>query len=153
MDMAITLSDPKRLVGIRFSMLARRWCHEVEAFLAEAGLSDATWAPLVHLREGGDGQSQKHLAARLGIDASSLVRLLDILERQSLIERRPDQHDGRARQVYLTPEGEARVAHIRNLLWQAEELFLADLSDKEAQVMLDCFDRIDARITDSRGAA
>ncbi|WP_312139223.1 MarR family transcriptional regulator [Brevundimonas sp.] len=151
--MAIILPDPKRLIGIRFSMLARRWRHEVESSLAEAGLSDATWAPLVHLSEGGDGQSQKHLAARLGIDASSLVRLLDILERQSLIERRPDQNDGRARRVFLTPDGEARVAHIRNLLWQAEELLLADLSDEEAQVMLDCFARIDARITDTRGAA
>lgn len=151
--MAIILPDPKRLIGIRFSMLARRWRHEVESSLAEAGLSDATWAPLVHLSEGGDGQSQKHLAARLGIDASSLVRLLDILERQSLIERRPDQNDGRARRVFLTPDGEARVAHIRNLLWQAEELLLADLSDEEAQVMLDCFARIDARITDIRGAA
>lgn len=151
--MAIILPDPKRLIGIRFSMLARRWRHEVESSLAEAGLSDATWAPLVHLSEGRDGQSQKHLAARLGIDASSLVRLLDILERQSLIERRPDQNDGRARRVFLTPDGEARVAHIRNLLWQAEELLLADLSDEEAQVMLDCFARIDARITDIRGAA
>lgn len=151
--MAIILPDPKRLIGIRFSMLARRWRHEVESSLAEAGLSDATWAPLVHLSEGGDGQSQKHLSARLGIDASSLVRLLDILERQSLIERRPDQNDGRARRVFLTPDGEARVAHIRNLLWQAEELLLADLSDEEAQVMLDCFARIDARITHIRGAA
>ncbi|WP_406852315.1 MarR family transcriptional regulator [Brevundimonas sp. BH3] len=151
--MAIILPDPKRLIGIRFSMLARRWRHEVESSLAEAGLSDATWAPLVHLSEGGDGQSQKHLAARLGIDASSLVRLLDILERQSLIERRPDQNDGRARRVFLTPDGEGRVAHIRNLLWQAEELLLADLSDEEAQVMLDCFARIDARITDIRGVA
>jgi len=151
--MKLPASDPKRLVGNRFSMVARRWRHEQDASLAESGLSDATWAPLVHLSEGGDGQSQKHLAARLGIDASSLVRLLDILERQGLIERRPDEKDGRARLIYLTPAGEARVSHIRTLLWQVEERLLADLSREDAQVMLDCLALIDARISERRRAS
>ena len=88
----------------------------LEARLAAAGLSDATWVPLVHLEECGGGVTQKELAALVGIDGSSLVRLLDILCRQDLVERRVDATDGRARRIYLTVAGQKRVAEIREEL-------------------------------------
>src|SRR3546814_18228949 len=62
-------------------------------------LSDATWMPLVHLQETGGGITQKDLAERVGIDGSSLVRVLDILSRPGLVVRRVDESDGRARQI------------------------------------------------------
>lgn len=138
--------EPKRAFGMRFAMLARRWRQSLEASLAEAGLTDATWAPMVHLHETGGGLTQKQLAARLGIDASTLVRLLDILERQDLIVRRPDEHDGRARKVSLSPAGEDRVRHIRDLLWKQESLMLADLSDEQIVAMMHGFEAIDRRM-------
>lgn len=138
--------EPKRAFGMRFAMLARRWRQSLEASLAEAGLTDATWAPMVHLHETGGGLTQKQLAARLGIDASTLVRLLDILERQDLIVRRPDEHDGRARKVSLSPAGEDRVRHIRDLLWKQESLMLADLSDEQIVAMMHGFEAIDGRM-------
>lgn len=138
--------EPKRAFGMRFAMLARRWRQSLEASRAEAGLTDATWAPMVHLHETGGGLTQKQLAARLGIDASTLVRLLDILERQDLIVRRPDEHDGRARKVSLSPAGEDRVRHIRDLLWKQESLMLADLSDEQIVTMMHGFEAIDRRM-------
>ncbi|WP_410859550.1 MarR family winged helix-turn-helix transcriptional regulator, partial [Paraburkholderia sp. SIMBA_054] len=56
-------------------------------------MTDATWVPLVHLHQTGGGLTQKELAALVGIDGSSLVRLLDILCRQGLAERRVDERD------------------------------------------------------------
>ncbi|MGO4611814.1 MarR family transcriptional regulator, partial [Variovorax sp. 2RAF20] len=76
-------------IGIRLVGLARRWRQALDARLSSAGLSDATWAPLIHLHELGGGISQSELAAAVGLDGSSLVRLLDILVEQALIERRP----------------------------------------------------------------
>src|SRR5690606_36107404 len=101
-------TSPRFRFGIRFSLLARRWRRALDARLAAGGLSDATWVPLVHLQESGGGITQKELAALVGIDGSSLVRVLDILSRQGLVERRLDEADGRARLVYLTPTGERR---------------------------------------------
>jgi MarR family transcriptional regulator for hemolysin len=48
---------------------------------------------------------QKDLAAALGIEGPSLVRLLDGLERRGLIERREDGADRRARGIHLTHDG------------------------------------------------
>lgn len=140
-------SSPRARFGIRFSLLARRWRKALDERLAEAGLSDATWAPLIHLQETGGGVTQKELAALVGIDGSSLVRLLDILCRQGLAERRVDESDSRARLIYLTADGEQRVAAIRRELAKGEEEMLADITDADLAAMLRHFDRIEERLS------
>lgn len=140
-------SSPRARFGIRFSLLARRWRKALDERLAEAGLSDATWAPLIHLQETGGGVTQKELAALVGIDGSSLVRLLDILCRQGLAERRVDESDSRARLIYLTADGEQRVAAIRRELAKGEEEMLADITDADLAAMLRHFDRIAERLS------
>lgn len=139
--------SPRARFGIRFSLLARRWRKALDERLAEAGLSDATWAPLIHLQETGGGVTQKELAALVGIDGSSLVRLLDILCRQGLAERRVDESDSRARLIYLTADGEQRVAAIRRELAKGEEEMLADITDADLAAMLRHFDRIEERLS------
>lgn len=138
---------PRFRFGIRFSLLARRWRRALDARLAAAGLSDATWVPLIHLQESGGGLTQKDLAARVGIEGSSLVRLLDILSRNGLIERRVDASDGRARLVHLTALGHHRISEIRQELARGEEEMLIDLSDDEISAMLCQLEKIDRRLT------
>lgn len=132
--------------GFQFSVLARQWRRTLDESLERAGLSDATWAPLIHLQELGEGVTQKELAHRLGIDGSSLVRLLDILEQKGFIERQVDKDDRRARQIYLTDAGRAAVKDIRRVLSRAEAKMLADVSDAELDAVLHIFARIAARI-------
>ncbi|MFC3569129.1 MarR family transcriptional regulator [Paracoccus sp. TOH] len=139
-------SSPRFRFGIRFSLLARRWRRAIDAHLAAAGLTDATWVPLIHLQETGGGITQKELALLVGVDGSSLVRVLDILARQGLVERRPDASDGRARLIHLTDLGRQRVAEIRRTLAAGEDELLADLSDAEIAAMLGHFDRIEQRL-------
>ncbi len=137
---------PRARFGLQFALLARRWRRTLDARLAEAGLSDATWAPLVHLHQSGDGISQKTLAALVGLDASSLVRLIDILVARGLVERRTDVADRRARLIHLTDAGRAAVAEILRLLVGREAEMLADVSDAELVQVMDVFDRIGRRL-------
>ncbi|MGO4392336.1 MarR family winged helix-turn-helix transcriptional regulator [Variovorax sp. M-6] len=141
--------DPSELqhrIGIRLVGLARRWRQALDARLSSAGLSDATWAPLIHLHELGGGISQSELAAAVGLDGSSLVRLLDILVEQALIERRPHAVDRRVKLVHLTAAGRRTVASIRKRLRIIESELLADVDDHEAEAMLRAFEKIEARI-------
>ena len=143
----------RALFGFRFAVLARRWRRAVERNLEKAGLTDATWAPLIHLSETGDGVTQKDLAGRVGIDGSSLVRLLDILERRGFIVRRVDTDDRRARLIFLTETGRHAVADIRRVLARTDADLLADLSDTEVEGMLAAFDRIASRLKEAEDGA
>lgn len=138
--------------GIRFSIVARRWRQEIEAALAQEGLTDATWTPLIHLDESGGGILQKQLAAQVGVDASTMVRLLDILEQKGWIERRADPDDARARRLYLTPSGQQQVAHLRTILQRAEAALLDKLSDRDVAGALAVIDTLDAGLIAARDA-
>ena len=101
-------------LGFLMVTLTRQWRRFVEEQLAVSGLTDATWTPLLHLRAWGDGVTQKELAERVGLDGSSLVRLLDILEGKGWVERRADPADRRSKRIFLTEEGKVDSTGRRN---------------------------------------
>ncbi|AZV93965.1 MarR family winged helix-turn-helix transcriptional regulator [Kerstersia gyiorum] len=141
---------PRQRFGCLFVGVARRWRAALDASLAEVGLSDATWSPLVHIGRSGGGISQKDLAARVGIDTSTLVRLLDILSAKGLIERRQDPADRRANLLYLTPEGQSMLARIQQVLDVAETRMLADWDDETMQQLTDRLEQLDQRLRAGR---
>src|SRR5487761_53111 len=53
----------------------------------------------------GEAQSQQEAAAVLGVDRTSMVALLDALERQGIVARRPSEQDWRRNILALTDHG------------------------------------------------
>ena len=133
-------------LGFLMVTLSRQWRRFVEEQLAASGLTDATWTPLIHLRAWGDGVTQKELAERVGLDGSSLVRLLDILEGHDWVQRRADPADRRSKRIFLTEAGHAAVDRIRATMLQAELAMLQDLDDAEIEAMLGGVNKIRARL-------
>ena len=68
------------------------------------GTTRAQWIVLFRLREQ-EGLSQVDLADVLELQPISLVRLLDRLVEQGLVERRSDPRDRRANRLFLTKAG------------------------------------------------
>ncbi len=120
--------------GFRVARVARRLRQAVDSELGAYGLTEATWRPLAYVGRLGEGVRQRELAAALGIEGPSLVRLLDNLERRGLIERREQKGDRRVRSIYLTPPGrelQRRVLRISDNI-QQRVLAAADPRDLEA---------------------
>lgn len=140
------IRSPRRRFGFEFSVLARQWRRILERQLEQAGLTDATWAPLLHLDRLGDGVTQKALAAAVGIDGSSLVRLLDILVAKQWIERRIGDEDRRARCIHLTPSGREAVERVHAILSEAERPLLEGISDAELAAAVAVFEKLSPRI-------
>lgn len=115
----------------RLGYLTRRWRQLLDIEFQSAGLTDATWRPLLHLHILGDGVRQKDLAASMGIEGPSLVRLLDTLVAKGLLQRSEDSSDRRAKQLCLTPEGRVLVARIREIVTPLENELLSPFSDSE----------------------
>ncbi|WP_434992215.1 MarR family winged helix-turn-helix transcriptional regulator [Arthrobacter sp. Ld5] len=75
--------------------------------------------------------SQLVLAQRLGIDKTAMVYVVDALEGESLVERRPDPTDRRIRQVLPTDQGRARLATARAALREVEGRLMTNLNPEE----------------------
>lgn len=89
---------------------------------------------ILTLATGGQGPTQVQLAQHLGIDRTVMTYLLDDLEGEGLVERRPDPADRRARRIVATPVGEERLTVLIAGLEHAEEHVLAGLEPGDRAV-------------------
>ena len=96
--------------------------------------------------------SQREISDQLGLDASDVVGVLDILEAASMVERRRDPRDRRRHAVVLTERGETAARHFAVLRVKATERVLADLDDDERRLLIDLLDRAGARWAPHCGA-
>ena len=74
--------------------------------------------------------SQQELASHLGLDRTVMTYLLDDLERDGLIERRPDPADRRARRIAATSRGCDLLGDLDQRLRAAEDGVLGGLSSE-----------------------
>lgn len=100
-----------------------------DAFESE-GANPYQHAVLCSLAES-HAETQSTIADALGYDRSWLVGLLDELEEQGYIERKPDPADRRRNVVTLKPEGKERLLALRGITKRVEEEFFAPLSADE----------------------
>lgn len=117
-------------VGYVVTELARAQRHAVAAKLANLGLYPGQEVLLLALWAR-DGQSQQELAAGAGVEAPTVSKSLGRMERAGLIERRRDPSDARVSRVYLTENGKALEAPVRQVWEAVEATMLADFTLEE----------------------
>ena len=105
------VNDPKREAALRIVETSRLLRSLVEQRLKPFGMTRAQYATLAKL-ERQDGLVQTELADMLEIQPIAMVRLIDQLSAEGLIERRPDEHDRRCNRLFLTAGGHARLASL-----------------------------------------
>ena len=140
-----TQLDARRHFGTRLSQAARLWRRAVDARLQPYGLSDATWLPLIYAARHPEPMRQKDLAEAIGIDPSTLVRLLDALAENGLVEREADT-DRRNRIVRPTAAGWALAERVEAAIEELRGAFLGGIGDAELAAALDVIERVRGRI-------
>ncbi|MDR3438801.1 MarR family transcriptional regulator [Telmatospirillum sp.] len=140
----------RQVFGRRLGRTARRWRRVVDERLLPFGLTDATWLPLLYLARGKTPMRQKDLAESVGIEGSTLVRLIDSLDHAGLIERRT-AGDRRARILQLTERGLALVEQVEAVAAALRQEILAGFSDEELAITLNVIERISAALAVARG--
>lgn len=130
-------------IGFKLTRLPRLWRAILDERLAPLDLTQTRWVTLYHLWQMGDGQPQCDLARAIGVEAPSLVRTLDQLTDQGLIERRPCANDRRTKRVYLTPQATPLLEKIDAIASQARTEMLAGISEDELATLDDLLTRIE----------
>ena len=132
-------------IGRLITRLGRIWRREADQALSDHGLSYATAIPLLLLSRQGENVRQGVLADELGIEGPSLVRLIDLLQAEGLVERREDSSDRRAKTLHVTATGEAKVEEINRVLRRVRASLLRDVGGEELAVTFATLQRIEQR--------
>ena len=91
-------------VGYLLRMLTQQVSREVEKRMAEHGLTDAQWKPLLFISQG-KGETAADLARSTCIDTGAVTRMVDRLEDKNLVLRVRSEQDRRIVKLELTKEG------------------------------------------------
>ena len=95
----------------------------------------------------GEPKTMKDLAARLGIDAPAATLVVDELERQGLVERRPHPSDRRVKLVAATARGTAAARKANEIIGQPPD-GLAALPGHELEELARILEAVAASNTD-----
>ncbi|HET9122511.1 MAG TPA: MarR family transcriptional regulator [Acidiferrobacteraceae bacterium] len=110
---------------------AHLWRQALDRRLRPLGLSQAKWRTLVHLARATEPLTQKELACRLGVEAATVVGLLDRLQADGWIERRPSTIDRRRNTVHLTPQTAPVLSEINRVAAEVRAELLAGVSETD----------------------
>ena len=94
------------------------------------------------LIEANAGLSQTRLAQILGIDRSTLVAVIDKLERQGMVERAARPNDRRSHALKLSRQGQGRFEALAQQVKQHEARIARRLSARERRTLIELLRRI-----------
>lgn len=135
---------------------SRAYRAAADKIAADYGLSQATGLPvLVISRFGEDGVRPGVLALALGLEASSLVRVVDCLIATKLVERHEDPADRRAKILRLTGEGRQAAEQMDQALRPFRRKLFGEFEPADVEACLRVLSGLPAaiaNITSSDGA-
>lgn len=124
------LKGIERLYTKRFEMLAQ-----------ELSLTLPQCKALFHLSRN-EGISQKRLAEIAEVEPMTLVRILDRMESDGWVERRPDPNDRRARTLYVTSGSKPILEQIDKLSAQMRAEALGGLSAEQRNQLMSLLEHV-----------
>jgi DNA-binding MarR family transcriptional regulator len=113
-----------------------RASHERTAMALESLDMTPAQFGVLNLLAARDGAIQQEIGAAMGIDPSTMVSLIDELERKGLAKRRPHPSDRRAREVSITPKGRRLLGRGKKMALEVENELLRGLTAAQRRQLL-----------------
>lgn len=122
--------ETQRAPGFLFNALSREYDAHITRCLKPLGLSARHWPILDQIYLNG-GINQKELAEMCLRDPSTLVNIIDSLEKKGLVKRVADPKDRRAFKLYITEEGVEKRNSAYQITQKLFEQVTVDISKTE----------------------
>jgi MarR family transcriptional regulator for hemolysin len=126
-------------------LAAHGWRTALDRRLRPLGYSRSRWMVLLHVWRT-DGITHRELAERLGIEAPTLVRLIDRMESDGLLKRRASESDRRVKHLHLSAAGKKEVASVWAEASDLRKEILSGMSRKEISATLAVLQKLRHRL-------
>jgi len=103
----------------------------------EVGLTRAQWYVLYLLNEE-DGLKQTELADRLSMTKPTLGNIVDLLEADDWVIRKPDRKDRRAKRVFLTSKIEPLIQPLEEIMDEIRAITTRGLTAEQQRIFSEC---------------
>jgi DNA-binding MarR family transcriptional regulator len=132
---SISLGVLPELVGFQLRMAQIAMFKDFSESLGDLDVTPGLFGVLVIIEANPD-LKQSELARATHLDRSTVVSVIDNLERRNLVERRAAPNDRRSNALRLTSEGGALLRKIKHKVGEHEKRLVATLSAAERQTLV-----------------
>jgi MarR family transcriptional regulator for hemolysin len=129
---------------------ARRWRKVANERVKELGQTMARWETLFLVAYSDDELTQSELARLISVEGPTMVRMLDVLAKDGLIERRQSDTDRRMTTNRITPKGELVIDEIMAMTNLLRADLLRDIDPDKLTVFLEVLSRILLKLDEMR---
>jgi len=140
-----SLDDKTLRLTRRILFLARRWRNLLDQALRATGDSHARWVTLLWVDLLAGRGNLGELAEQVGVELPTLVRLLDSLEREGLVQRRALPASNRAKTVVLTAKARPVLRAMTEVVARTRAEFLRDVDEQRLDAALELLDAVMAK--------
>jgi DNA-binding MarR family transcriptional regulator len=130
-----------KTVGYLLKDVTRRYQARFERHAADVSLTLMQCKVLLYLSRN-EGASQARLCELTEIEPMMMVRILDRMEADQLLERRPDPADRRARRLYLTRNAARLLDEIDRIMELTRNEFFAGVSKADREAFLKVLEHV-----------
>jgi DNA-binding MarR family transcriptional regulator len=142
---------PGNSVGFSLSQVGLETSRQFGEVVGALGLEPRHFAVLYAVQRS-KGQLQQTIGDHLAIPPSTMVAIVDHLEGEALLERRPHATDRRARTLFLTKKGETLLSEAFVRAMEQEARICAGLGPEERAQLLMLLQRISLNLGVSSSA-
>jgi MarR family transcriptional regulator for hemolysin len=138
-------------IGLQVTRTAKVLSRAFDEALAKGGGSLPTWLVLVSVM-GQAHETQRDLAAAVGVEGPTLTHHLNRMEADGLVTRRRDPDNRRVHQVELTADGEAAFRGLVQHVAAFDEQLRTGFTDDELAELRGFLDRLAANVAHNGGS-
>lgn len=97
------------------------------------------------------GPTQRELADKIGIESPTLVPIIDKMEKDGYVKRKPDANDRRIKRIYATSKTDSLWDSMMECAGQIRKVSTKDLSEQEIKSALGVVRKITENLTEHLG--
>lgn len=121
------------MIGLQTNQMNKKMLRFLNRSLEWYELTLEQWVVLSTLAEQ-DNINQKTLSVKIGKDPTSLLRILDIMEKKGFLERRQFPGDRRASSLFITDEGKRLKNEVAPFIEDRFKEITADIPENEIEI-------------------
>ena len=129
---------------------ARRWRKIANDRVKAIGQTMARWETLFLVGFSGEELTQTELARLISVEGPTMVRMLDVLARDGLIERKQSETDRRVTTNRITPDGTKVIGDIMGITNELRRELLSDIDPERLEVCIDVLSQVLRRLDQMR---
>lgn len=137
----ISLGVLPELIGFQLRMAQIAMFEDFSESLGDLEMTPGLFGVLVIIEANPD-LKQSELARATHLDRSTVVSVIDNLERRNLVERRAAPNDRRSNALRLTTEGGALLRKVKQKVGEHEKRLVAGFSAAERQALVKLLKKI-----------